>query len=193
MSDIPDEKVAKARRMRHGKTPYSWEQIAAHLAVPMLDLIRRCDRTIARNLGILHPGPISKSRTNFHEVIDLHKQHPDWDSNQIAAALGCLASYVRTTARRQGLTLPVRLRQKYRLSANGDEARIGALGFKDQLVEDFYNAFDEVFADRAVFECQPKLCEEFKTASKKGQTLSGFLLGDPLPERSALAQKKANL
>ena len=40
------------------------------------------------------------------QVIALHRKHPDWSAPDIAAALGCDASYVRATARRQSLRLP---------------------------------------------------------------------------------------
>lgn len=44
--EITDALVATARRMRLGKNPYSWEQIAAHLDVSMLRLMERCDRRL---------------------------------------------------------------------------------------------------------------------------------------------------
>lgn len=44
--------------------------------------------------------------TTKHEVIALHKEHPDWTSGQIAWRLGCMAEYVSVTFRRNGLKLP---------------------------------------------------------------------------------------
>lgn len=44
--------------------------------------------------------------TTKREVLDLHAAHPDWNSVQIADVLGCMPEYVRSTFRRNGLTLP---------------------------------------------------------------------------------------
>ena len=44
--------------------------------------------------------------TNRHEVYRVHREHPDWGSEQIAAHLGCCGAYVRATAKRQGFVLP---------------------------------------------------------------------------------------
>lgn len=44
--------------------------------------------------------------TNKHEVIALHKKHPDWTAPEIAEKLGCLSAYVRAVAQRCGLDLP---------------------------------------------------------------------------------------
>ena len=46
--------------------------------------------------------------TTKWDVIDLHRKHKRWTSSDIAQALGCGAAYVRATARRAGLTLPVK-------------------------------------------------------------------------------------
>ncbi len=43
--------------------------------------------------------------TTKHEVISLHKQHPEWPSVQIARELDCCDSYVRATFKRNGLKL----------------------------------------------------------------------------------------
>lgn len=44
--------------------------------------------------------------TTKHEVIAIHKAHPDWTCGRIAAHLGCLPEYVSATFRRNGLSLP---------------------------------------------------------------------------------------
>lgn len=41
-----------------------------------------------------------------HEVIALHKAHPDWTSSQIAKVVGCKREYVVVTCRRNGGALP---------------------------------------------------------------------------------------
>ena len=38
-----------------------------------------------------------------HEVIALHRQHPDWSSGRIAEELDCLPEYVRVTLQRNGI------------------------------------------------------------------------------------------
>lgn len=40
-----------------------------------------------------------------HDVIAIHRQHPDWSSGQIAAALDCDSAYVRATFYRNNLKL----------------------------------------------------------------------------------------
>jgi hypothetical protein len=40
------------------------------------------------------------------QVLEKHRQHPDWNVNQIAASLDCTAGYVRATAQRLNLRLP---------------------------------------------------------------------------------------
>lgn len=40
------------------------------------------------------------------QVMDLHRENPDWSAPDIAARLGCKAAYVRATAQRCGLDLP---------------------------------------------------------------------------------------
>ena len=40
------------------------------------------------------------------QVLELHREHPDWAAPQIAAQLGCSAGYVRATAHRAGIKLP---------------------------------------------------------------------------------------
>jgi len=44
------------------------------------------------------------------QVIALHRLHPDWCADQIAAKLGCHAGYVRATAARNSLILPKKQR-----------------------------------------------------------------------------------
>lgn len=44
--------------------------------------------------------------TTKHEVIALHREHPDWTGGKIAAHLGCLPEYVSATLRRNGMKLP---------------------------------------------------------------------------------------
>lgn len=44
--------------------------------------------------------------TTKHEVIAVHRAHPDWSAGDIAAHLGCMHEYVRATARRNGFSLP---------------------------------------------------------------------------------------
>lgn len=43
--------------------------------------------------------------TTKHEVIAVHTAHPDWNSVQIASKLNCCDAYVRSTFRRNGMTL----------------------------------------------------------------------------------------
>lgn len=44
--------------------------------------------------------------TTKHDVIRVHREHPEWAAHQIAAHLGCLSGYVRKVAAREGLDLP---------------------------------------------------------------------------------------
>lgn len=44
-----------------------------------------------------------------HQVIALHKEHPDWNSEEIASELDCDGGYVRATFKRNGLRLPAPL------------------------------------------------------------------------------------
>lgn len=39
-----------------------------------------------------------------HDVIRVHKEHPDWTVRQVADHLGCMREYVTATAKRNGLT-----------------------------------------------------------------------------------------
>ena len=43
--------------------------------------------------------------TTKHDAIRVHREHPDWHSEQIARELGCVGGYVRETAKRNGLIL----------------------------------------------------------------------------------------
>lgn len=45
--------------------------------------------------------------TTKHDVLRVHTENPTWTSTEIAAALGCHSAYVRATAQRNGLSLPV--------------------------------------------------------------------------------------
>ncbi len=38
-----------------------------------------------------------------HDVIALHRKHPDWSMNRVAIELNCMPEYVRATARRNKL------------------------------------------------------------------------------------------
>lgn len=44
--------------------------------------------------------------TTKHEVLALHREHPDWTGPQIAEKLDCTPEYVTATFRRNGLKLP---------------------------------------------------------------------------------------
>jgi len=48
--------------------------------------------------------------TTKHDVIRLHAEHPEWNSEKIAKALGCKSEYVRSTFKRNGLIGPWRRR-----------------------------------------------------------------------------------
>lgn len=41
------------------------------------------------------------------DVIRLHRKHPDWTPQEIAEHLECMPEYVRATAKRQSLSLPL--------------------------------------------------------------------------------------
>lgn len=41
------------------------------------------------------------------EIIELHMRYPHWTANDIAAALDCDSGYVRATAKRKSLVLPL--------------------------------------------------------------------------------------
>lgn len=41
---------------------------------------------------------------NKHQVLALHKKHPEWSSLRIASELSCSDGYVRATFYREGLT-----------------------------------------------------------------------------------------
>jgi hypothetical protein len=43
--------------------------------------------------------------TTKHDVIRVHREHPEWTARQIADDLDCSREYVSATARRNGLTL----------------------------------------------------------------------------------------
>ena len=47
-------------------------------------------------------------KTTMHEVISVHRHHPNWTARQIAEALGCRQEYVRAVAYRNKLTLTTR-------------------------------------------------------------------------------------
>ena len=64
-----------------------------------------------------------------HDVIREHKAHPDWCSADIARHLGCISGYVRATAQRNGLKLPIgKGRSGTGVATLGRHAR--ALGFR---------------------------------------------------------------
>ncbi len=44
--------------------------------------------------------------TTKHEVIAVHRDHPEWTSGRIAGHLHCTPEYVSATFRRNGLKLP---------------------------------------------------------------------------------------
>ena len=50
--------------------------------------------------------------TTKRDVIRVHHEHPEWGSSEIARELGCCSGYVRATARRYAIALPVRWRPK---------------------------------------------------------------------------------
>lgn len=81
-------------------------------------------------------------------------------------------------------------RQKGTLNKNKEPWQKEFHDSKFELVDIFYEAFCDLFSDfGAVFEKKPTLKSELRLALKKGQTITGFLMGDPLPDRSALAQR----
>lgn len=45
--------------------------------------------------------------TNKHDIARAHREHPLWCANEIAAHLGCTSAYVRATARRNYLPIPL--------------------------------------------------------------------------------------
>lgn len=45
---------------------------------------------------------------NKQQVIELHRQHPNWGSGEIARVLDCDSAYVRATFYRNGMKLPPR-------------------------------------------------------------------------------------
>jgi hypothetical protein len=53
--------------------------------------------------------------TTKHDVIRVHQAHPTWNSGMIARELGCAPEYVRSTAKRNNLTLP---KGTFRLTKN---------------------------------------------------------------------------
>lgn len=55
-------------------------------------------------------GERGGAMTNKHDIIRVHRQHPTWCANEIAAHLGCMAAYVRATARRDHLPIPLQTR-----------------------------------------------------------------------------------
>lgn len=58
-----------------------------------------------------------------HQVIQLHREHPDWGSTEIAARLGCMPEYVRSTARRQKIKLPSALSARDQLRRQAERIR----------------------------------------------------------------------
>lgn len=49
--------------------------------------------------------------TTKWQVIATHRQHRDWDDQQIADHLDCTPEYVRATAKRNNLILPTRMKR----------------------------------------------------------------------------------
>jgi hypothetical protein len=149
---ITDEQVARARRMRRGRSPYTWTQIADFLHVSVTDLIIRADRTEARKLGLSTSNPSAQRRVAA-----------SIDQPPLAEWLG--------------------------ENRSGGRPSLGH-SLRASLAEFFYEIFDEMlFADHAVFERTRSIRQELKSSLKKGQTLTGFFMGDPLPGRSALDRK----
>lgn len=52
------------------------------------------------------PGAHQAQGSLAERVVALHEANPDWGATVIADKLGCVDAYVRTVARRRGLSLP---------------------------------------------------------------------------------------
>lgn len=65
------------------------------------------------------------------QVCDLHKKHPTWTALDIADVLGCGVGYVRATATRCSLTLPVCEKKRAAAYALGRAARRAGLTHLD--------------------------------------------------------------
>ncbi len=62
-----------------------------------------CRRVSVQLVGSYRSPNVTKA-----DVIETITAHPDWTGSEIAAHLSCHSAYVRSTARRNGLTLPKR-------------------------------------------------------------------------------------
>lgn len=122
-------------------------------------------------------------------VIKLNREHPDWTAADIAKAVGCNPGYVRATGQRKLLTFAVLERPKkapiVKIKREKKPAKV-AWSAREELAAILFEFFDEFFLDNAVFEKREPLIDEFRYARKQGQSITGFLMGDPLPGRSAL-------
>lgn len=193
---LTDDLAATARRRYREicrATPNNldaWSKVASELNLAIVPLLRRCAPELAAFLktptSSLPPRRGRIPRHTAQQVIDLHRQHPDWTSLELAKALGCLSGYVRATAQRQGLSLPVRKKvvQPPRAPRIKKVAAVEELSEREKLVEIFFEVFDTMFVDRAVFDPEPSLYEQWCDARRRGQSITGFLMGDPLPSRA---------
>lgn len=71
--------------------------------------------------------------TNKHDITRTHRENPLWCANEIAAHLGCTSAYVRATARRYHLPIPLQTRviRGETLEALGRAARTAGLTLAD--------------------------------------------------------------
>lgn len=125
------------------------------------------------------------------QVIDTHVQYPKWTAADIAAHLKCHPGYVRATGQRRNLSLPVTPRAAKtakikRAKTPENHNKITRLSMREELAEILFEFFDELFIERAVFEDRVSIYDEWRAARQARQSITGFLLGDPLPGRSAL-------
>lgn len=67
--------------------------------------------------------------TNQHQVVALHRKHPDWNAVTLAAELDCSAGYIRATAQRKRLKLPTSRPDS--ISALGHAARDAGVSVAD--------------------------------------------------------------
>lgn len=136
------------------------------------------------------------------QIVSLNLQHPNMTSKEIAVMLGCNWGYVRATGQRKGLTFASG--RGARSSPRRASKRTSALlrrnaSFEvrfteaEQLAEIFFEVFDALFPQRTAFERRTSLAEEYRAAMCAGQTLTGFLMGDPLPCRSANNNQKRGI
>ncbi len=105
---------------------------------------------------------MSKPPTKRSAAIQMLGEHPDWTALQIAEVLCCEGEYIRRVAKEEGIPLtPSPIYRRFHYGNSSYDRLRGA-----------------------------ELAERLKAVPADTRDLTGRWLGDPLPGRSALDQKR---